>query len=367
MKFRFPDVGEGITEAEIVEWLTKVGETVKEDQPLVKIETDKAVVEIPSPQQGKILRLYHKVGEKIKVGDVLLEISGEGKERTTSSVVGQLAEAAEPSKEKPTSELQGLAQMWGINTDKLNIQKTSQKKVATKKKYDFYGYVERIPLKGIRKTIKENMALQAAIPQVTHIDEADITALARIRETEKKNAAKKKIKLTYLAYIVKAVIKALQKHPYLNSSLVDEEIVLKKYYNIGIAVATKQGLLVPVIKGADKKNLYTLAKEISELAEKARSRKIDLQDLKGGCFTITNVGSVGGIFSTPILNTEESGILAVGQIYDKAVPIKNKVVVRKMLPLSLTFDHRILDGANAASFMNGVKELLETPKMLNSS
>ena len=230
------------------------------------------------------------------------------------------------------------------------------------KKYDLWGYVERVPFKGIRKTTAKNMVQSAyTIPHVTHMDEADITELVKIREKEKFNAGKKGINITYTPFIVKAVIAALKEHPLLNSTLDEEngEIIIKKYYNIGIAVDIEDGLIVPVVKVADQKTLLQLGKEMHDLSEKAKNRTIDLGDLKGGTFTITNIGVIGGIFATPIINYPEAAILATGKIHDKPLVVNGSIEIRKVLPLSLSFDHRIIDGAEAARFVNTLKGYLE--------
>ncbi|MEK6869112.1 MAG: dihydrolipoamide acetyltransferase family protein, partial [Nanoarchaeota archaeon] len=233
------------------------------------------------------------------------------------------------------------------------------------KKYDFYGYVDHVPLKGIRKITAEKMTeavRNAAL--VTHHDHVDVTSLAETRNAEKEKAAKKKIHLTYLPFIIKATIKALKKHPYVASSVEEEEIIVKKYYNIGVAIDTPDGLIVPVIKGADQKKLYDLANEVNNFVEKAKTRKIDLMDLKGGVFTITNIGVIGSTYFTPIVNYPETCILGTGRIEEKPVVREGKIVIRKIMPISFTYDHRALDGAEAARFMNDLKELLENPKSL---
>ncbi len=226
---------------------------------------------------------------------------------------------------------------------------------------------ERIAIKSIRKTIGERMVQSKfTAPHVTSMDEADVTELVKLREKEKKAAEEKGIKLTYLAFVVKAVTVALKQHPYLNASIDSRknEIVLKHYYNIGIAVDTPEGLMVPVIKNADRKSIMELAQETEKLAEEARSRKIKLADLKGNTFTITNIGSIGGIFSTPIINPPDVAILGVHRIRDMPVVIDGEVKVRKILPLVISFDHRALDGAQAARFMNTLIEHLKDPDLL---
>jgi pyruvate dehydrogenase E2 component (dihydrolipoamide acetyltransferase) len=366
-EFRFPDVGEGIHEGVIVKWLVKQGENVKQDQNIVQVETDKAVVDIPSPVSGKILKINFKQGETIKVGQVLAVISGKGEKEK---------EFKKQPEEKPAGvvgELQGESGDWQALIGKRSEQESKQQikqakslisyqtqKSSVSKKYDMYGYISREPLQGIRKTIAQNMinsTVQKAM--VTSMEDIDVTALAKLREFDKKTAEKKKIKLTFLPYIIRAVVKALIEHPKFASYIENGEIIIKKYYNIGIAVDTPAGLMVPVIKGCEQKDIYQIAKEIDELAEKARNRKVDIMDLHGGVFTITNYGSVAGNYGTPIINKDESAILGLGRITEKAIPINGKIEIRKILPISLTFDHQIVDGAEAALFIRIIKENLE--------
>ncbi len=379
-EFKFPDVGEGITEGQVVKWKVKQGDKLKENQVIAEVETDKAVVEIPSPKDGKVLKLNVKEGETIKVGNTLitLDVKGLVKEKKSVSVMGEIHEAGAvlpAPKEivqksisgiKATPAIRVLAKKKNIDLSKIQGSGPNGRILASDlekqlplikvtKKYDLYGYVDRIPLKGIRKTIADKMVVSATkIPHVTHMDEADVTNLWNLREKEKVLAEKKNVHLTFMPYIIKAVISALKEHPTLNSELdeASNDILIKKYYNIGIAVDTENGLMVPVVKGADQKDKITIAKEIANLAELARTRKIDLADLQGSTFTITNIGSLGGIYATPIINYPESAILALGKIQDKPVIINGKLETRKIMPFSIAFDHRILDGAEAARFAN---------------
>jgi len=229
------------------------------------------------------------------------------------------------------------------------------------------GIVERVPYSGIRKIVGERMAYSAySAPHVTHIDEVDVTRLVEHREREKKNAEAKGIKLTYLPFIAKATIAALKQFPKFNASLDVQkgEIVLKKYYNIGFAADTPEGLVVVVVRNADKKGILEIAQELATLSEQARSRKIKLEDLRGGTFTITNIGSIGGIFATPIINPPESAILGVYRIKERPEIFNGKVEARKILTLSITFDHRLIDGAEAARFLNEIAKRLEDPDLL---
>ena len=395
--FKFPDVGEGITEGEVVKWEVKEGEKVSEHQTIAKIETDKAIVEIPSPKAGTILKIYHKEGDTVKVGETLVTIGelGEGAEIPepratvpTTSVVGVLEEApvtvtepsvlATPATRRLAKDLAtDISQITGTGLDgritEEDVRKYAEQKgqvsgiIRKVKKYDLYGYYETVPMKGIRKsTAKRMIESVKAAPHVTQMDEADVTELVKMRERLKDAAQKKSVHLTYLPFVVRAVVAALKQYPYLNSSVGQEieEITLKKYYNIGVAVDTEDGLIVPVIKGADQKSLLSLAQEIQTLAERARSREIDLADLKGGTFTITNIGFIGGTHATPIINYPETAILAMGRIYDKPVVRGEQVVIRKVMPLSLSFDHRVIDGVMAARFTNTIIRYLEDPALV---
>ncbi|MBI2650927.1 2-oxo acid dehydrogenase subunit E2 [Candidatus Woesearchaeota archaeon] len=417
-EFKFPDVGEGITEGIIVKWKVKERDNVKIDQIIADIETDKAVVEIPSPKEGIILKLYHKEGETINVGDVLavigeenesigikqeakIEGKKEDKKPYTGSVVGFLEEASDEAEKKEIKKgiktdsatkkilaapvVRKLAKELNVNLEnvagtcddgkiseedvKKFAAKTAEKKPAIKvtKKYDFFGYVERVPLKGIRKITAQKMreaVMNAAL--VTHHDHIDVTKLSDLRTKEKENAAKKGVKLTYLPFIIKAAIEALKKHPYVASSIENDEVIIKKYYNIGVAIDTPDGLIVPVIKGADQKSLADLSVEVSNFVEKAKTRKIDLMELKGGVFTITNIGVIGSTYFTPIINYPESCILGTGRIEDRASVVNGKIEIRKIMPISFTYDHRVIDGAEAARFMNDLRILLESPDSLFS-
>ncbi|MBI4009715.1 MAG: 2-oxo acid dehydrogenase subunit E2 [Candidatus Aenigmarchaeota archaeon] len=406
-EFKFPDVGEGITEGEIVKWFVKVGDEIKEHQALGEIETDKAIVEMPSPYSGVVLKIAIKEGETVKVGEILVVIGEKGEvaketvkqpEVKPAGVVGYLEEAPEEEKveTKPspkqetehvevlaTPAVRKLAKELNIDLPKIkgsgaggriledDVKKATKEakepELKIMKKYDMWGYIDRIPLKGIRKIISEHMTKSAfTAPHVTHFDEIDVTKLAEYREKEKKVAEMKGIKLTYLPFVIKAVIAGLKQYPRINASLEEgnETIIVKKYYNIGIAVDTDAGLMVPVIKGADQKSIYDIAREANELAEKCRNRTIDLMDLKGGSFTLTNIGSLGGIFATPIINYPEVAILMTGKMFEKLMLEGDKIKVKKIMPLSLSFDHRVIDGADAARFVNTVKQYLENPEMI---
>jgi pyruvate dehydrogenase E2 component (dihydrolipoamide acetyltransferase) len=413
-EFKFPDVGEGITEGEIVKWHVRVGDVVKEHDIIADVETDKAVAQIPSPVAGTILKLACKEGETIQVGAIIAVIGDKSETRAEAkkdrgTVMGELPEAEDeplpvrhvysPAKEEKeilaSPAARKLAKDSGIDLSSLkgtgpsgriteeDVKNASGKSVQSKesvqaqeeesehaeeplveRKYDFFGYVEHVPFKGIRKTTAKNMVRSLyTATHVTHMDEADVTDLFFIREKEKADMRKKGIHLTFMPFVIKALVKALKEYPYLNATLDEEknQIVLKKYYNIGVAVDIEGGLLVPVVKNAQLKSIADLAREIQDLAQKARERKLDVMDMKGGTFTVTNVGSIGGIFATPVINFPEVAILALGKIMDKPMVIDGKITARKIMPMSLAFDHRVLDGAEAARFTTRLIQLLEDP------
>jgi len=390
-EFKFPDVGEGIAEGEIVRWLVKEGDSVKEDQDLLEVETDKALLTLNSPYTGKVTQLHGKEGEIIKVGDVLTTIEAGGEQATaleaekkdSGTVVGTLGDNEVVEVVRPvqaTPAVRALAKQMQIDLASVKgtgpggrITKEDVETVAAKTapqagaEADAYGSVEKIPLRGIRRTVAKRMAeASKRVAEVTIWEDADITELEQVRAKERKVAEEKGVKLTYLPFLIKAVLPALKVHPYFNASLDEtaEAIILKKYFNVGIAVDTPDGLIVFVIKDADKKNILDLAKETATLAEKARHRKIDLHELKGSTFTITNYGVVGASYGTPIINYPEVAILGLGKIEDRPVVRNGQIAIRKIMPLSLAFDHRVIDGVEAGRFLGVVIQHLEDPNLM---
>lgn len=229
------------------------------------------------------------------------------------------------------------------------------------------GEVERVKVSKMRKTIAENMILsKSVIPHATSMDDFDVTELVKLRKEQKMIAEKQDIKLTYMPFVIKAVTLALKEYPVLNASydMENEEIVYKKYYNIGIAVDTPEGLMVPVVKDADKKGILEISKEMNDLIEKSQDRKISLDDLRGGTFSITNYGAVGSSYGVPVIKYPEAAIIGIGRITKKPVVIDGEIVIRDLVPISLSIDHRIVDGADAGRFLNKVKEFLQDPMLL---
>jgi pyruvate dehydrogenase E2 component (dihydrolipoamide acetyltransferase) len=402
-EFRLPDIGEGVAEGEVVKWHVKEGDEVKENQPLVEIMTDKVNVEIPSPKKGTIQTLLAKECEVIKVGQVLIviaEAEPSGPPTATTVTVSPVA-AKPPTPEAEQQETQSrpiqtvqarealatpatrkLARDLGV--DLSEVRGTGRGGRITDEDVQRYkgsgapaavavavtgprGVEERVPLRGIRRRVAQHMVKSKnTAAQVTHVDEVDLTDVVHLREKAKAAAEKRGVKLTYLPFIIKALIPALKRYPYLNAILDDEkeEIILRKYYNIGIATDTEQGLVVPVIKDAEHKSITQLAAEIADLSDKARSGRLTLDEIQGSTFTITNVGGIGGMFATPIINYPEVAILGLHKITKRPVVKDNQIVVRDMTYISLSFDHRVLDGAMAAHFVNAIKQYLEDPKLL---
>ncbi|MCX6709066.1 MAG: dihydrolipoamide acetyltransferase family protein [Candidatus Woesearchaeota archaeon] len=388
--FKLPDLGEGIVEAEIVKWLVKDGDVVEEHEAILELETAKAVVQVPSPKAGTVLKIFGSAGDKIHVGDVLCTIGEAGETtRAPAGVMGELETAPEEPKfvaPKKVAEpsvavlpaIRKLAQELKVDVSKVQgsgpggrITEDDVARASTKKDagptitFEKFGRVIKLPLKGVRKEIAVRLSeSMRTTVQVTHMDYADVTKLADYREKEKEEAEKRGVKLTFMPFIVKACVLGLKAFPYVNSSLDGNDIVIKQYYNIGVAVDTPAGLMVPVVKNANERTIYEISREIYRVAELSRTREIQLKDLQGGTFTVTNIGSLGGVFATPVINYPECAILGLGRIADMAVPINGKVEIRKMLPLSLSFDHRIIDGAMAAKFVNEIKRHLEDPDAL---
>ncbi len=390
-EFRFPDVGEGISEGEVVRWAVAEGDQVKVDQTLGEIETDKAVVEIPSPYAGTVLKLHFKPKDIVKVGQVLVTIGEKGEALpATGAAAAPAAPAGVPAggAQAPAREVlatpavrklagklgldpgsvQGTGPGGRITEEDLRAAKAGAGKipeVRIKAKFDFYGALERIPLRGVRRATARRLteSIRKAV-HVTHFDEADAAALIALRNRLKPEAEAKGLKLTFLPLIVRALVEALKLHPMLNTTIDDEaeEIIVKKYYNIGIAVDVPDGLIVPVVKGADAKTFFEIAADIQSLAEAARKRTLDLADLKGGTFSITNVGAIGGNAATPIINYPETAILATMRIAERVRAVNGAAVIRTVLPLCLSFDHRVIDGAEAARFSRDLVRLLESPE-----
>lgn len=423
--FKFADIGEGIHEGQILKWLFKVGDEVKDGDTLCIIETDKVNAEIPSPVNGKIVEIMASVGETIHVGEVLVRIDDGTSQDLNTADVEMLSDNTNESVTENDGESAGVIGEIEVSSDIIeeshegnHVQKTikTTKSLATpvarkmakdlgvdintikgtgpvgrvmkedilkasKKedtpqpamtnvkatKLDVKGDVERVKISKLRKTIAQNMVMsKTIIPHVTSMDDFDVTKLVALRKTNKEVVAKQGVNLTYLPFVIKALTIALKEHRILNASFDSEqdEIIYKNYYHIGIAVDTDEGLIVPVIKNADQLGIIELARELQQISEQSRNRTIPLDKLQGGSFTITNYGSTGSSYGVPVIRYPEAAILGIGMITKKPVVIEDEIVIRSIMPISLSYDHRIIDGGDAGRFLMRLKELLSDPMLL---
>ena len=346
-EYKFPELGEGLHEGEIVKVNITVGQTVTDEDIIMEVQNDKAVVEVPCPVNGKVISVFMKDGDVKKVGEVVAVIAAEGD--LPEQAGGN--EASAPAASAPAAA-----------APKAAAPAAKAAPAAT----NAFRPEERVPFKGIRKVIAGAMSKSVyTAPHVTIMDEVDVTELVALRAKYKPYAEKKGSKLTYLPFIVKALVSACREFPIMNAMLdeASQEIVYKKFYNVGIATDTENGLIVPVIEDADRKNLFGIADTIKDLAIRGRDGKLAANELRGSTITISNIGSAGGMFFTPVINFPEVAILGTGRISEKAVVRNGEIVVAPVMALSLSFDHRLIDGATAQNFMNHIKKLLAQPEL----
>src|SRR5262245_29470946 len=452
--FALPDLGEGLTEAEIVKVLVNEGDVLAEDAPLLEVETDKATVEIPSPFAGRVARIHVRAGQSVKVGEVLVTFDDAGQAAASSrgrapapqtATSRPTAPAAPPpphtavapestlvanasgrpaaatSQPAPattgpvpaTPATRRLARELAVDLHAVRAtgpggrvtdddvrafasgtrrpaaapaadgqarERVAPERPAVAKplaavgveppalpRFEQWGPVERQPLSHLRRTIAERMTLSATlIPHVTHFDRADITELDAIIRRNVEAGRQRGITLTLTSFLLKAAALALQEHPQFNASLdpAAGELIVKRYHHVGVAVATERGLIVPVIRDVDRKPLVELQRELAALAQRVRDGKATLDDLRGGTFTISNIGALGGTGAIPIINYPEVAILGVARGREEPVVHEGRIVPRMLLPLSLTFDHRIADGADGARFATAIVRRLERPEQL---
>jgi pyruvate dehydrogenase E2 component (dihydrolipoyllysine-residue acetyltransferase) len=429
--FKLPDLGEGLTEAEIVSVLVTEGDEIKEDQAVFLVETEKAQVELPSPFGGRVATVHVQAGQRVKVGAVLLSLAdatgtapkappapASSPRATAPAPAAAHGSGAAPATGLPpaaTPATRRLARELGVELARVRGtgpggrildedvraaaggggaaaapaargEQAAARPAAPAAeapgearplaaptalpplpRFEQWGAVEREPLRGIRRRSAEHLALAwAVIPHVTQHDQADVTELETMRRRQQKRGGEGSADLTLTVFLVKAVAIALRSHPRFNASLdhATGELVLKRYYNIGVAVDTDQGLMVPVLRGVDGKGIRELAAELAALVARTRGGKATLDDLRGGTFTVTNTGGLGGTGATPIINYPEVAILGVGRGRPTPVVRDGQIVPRLVLPLSLAFDHRVIDGMEAARFSTELVGLLEAPERL---
>jgi pyruvate dehydrogenase E2 component (dihydrolipoamide acetyltransferase) len=406
--FKLPDVGEGIAEGEIVKWLVEVGDSVKEHQSVVEVMTDKATVEVPAPAAGRITRLLAKAGEVVPVGKVIFSlttaaaapVAAPAREPVLAALPAPAARApatsraddkvlAVPSARRVARELGiDLASVPGSGRGGIvrrsdveafaSAGKTASKPPAAAPAAPpsivsiAPGAREtRTPFRGVRRKIAEAMSRSVhTAAHFTVVEEVDVTDLVRLREEAKGIGAESNVKVTFMPFIMKATALGLAKFPELNGHLDEatQEIVTYGYVNLGIAIDTPNGLIVPVVKEVQSKGVLQLAAELADLADRTRAGKVKPEDLKGSTFSITNAGNIGGIFATPIINFPDIAILGVHRIMKKPgvveTPEGDKIEVRQYMNVSCSVDHRLADGADGARFLVYLKKLLENPGLL---
>jgi pyruvate dehydrogenase E2 component (dihydrolipoamide acetyltransferase) len=420
LEFKLPDVGEGIHEAEVLRWLVKPGDQIKLDQPMVEIQADKGVVEIPSPIAGTVKEIRVQPNKMARVGDILILLDPQGGAQRSARVAkaAAVAQPAAPASGEAAPSTNGvqtaprraqaapaarkLAFELGVNIDQVTgtgpggrITMEDVRTFAAKPPAQTAQAVgeesaqanlvaarplgatlaasqevaeNREPLAGLRRRIAERMELAwRTIPHATAFDEADGAALLALRHELQPSAEKQGVHLTYLPLLIKLLVRVLKEFPIFNASLDEErrEIIYKHYYHIGLATNTPDGLIVSVLRDADKRTLLEVAREAARLTEAGRQRKLTLPELTGSTFTLNNVGAFGGGGTgVPIINPPEVAILAVGALKERPVARQGTIIARPTLPLSLSFDHRLIDGSGSSAFMRRFKELVEQPSLL---
>jgi pyruvate dehydrogenase E2 component (dihydrolipoamide acetyltransferase) len=385
MEFKFPDLGEGLVEGEVVKWHVKEGDYVKEGDPLVDVMTEKATVTLPAPTSGRVVKILAGEGQVVKVGQTLCVIEPAGE---AAAEKPQMAQPA-PREVAAMPAARRLARELGVDLSKVrgtgpggvitveDVKKFAEglkgkeapkaAEVPKAAEAPHTAEAEVVPVRGVRRAVAEKMTkAKRLIPHAYHLEEVDLTELLRLHERLKAEAERRGVRLTVLPFFVRAVAQALREYPMLNSEYDEEKnvIVVKKEINIGVAVDADQGLVVVVVKNADKKGILELAKEIGTLAEKARAGKLDIEDVRGSTFTISNIGAVGGLGGLSILNYPEAAIMAVGRARKKPWVVEDRIEIRDIALVAVSFDHRVVDGAYVARFVNKVKELLERPEAL---
>jgi pyruvate dehydrogenase E2 component (dihydrolipoamide acetyltransferase) len=434
MFLKLPELGEGVHEGELVKWRVKEGDVVKDDQAICDIMTDKATIELPSPFSGKITKILAKEGQMVHVGQDMLEYEGKGGSATASPAAAAPAAAkpaapaatasapaamtAAPSVSVQTSiatsvaaapSTRRFARESGVEITQVpatgphgRVMREDVERFVTgggrgtssngagavsagpgksassvplkslpARSHTVANTEERVPFKGLRKKISEKMRLSKdKAAHFTYVEEADATNLVELRNQAKEHAAQYGIKMTYLPFVLKAMVCALRKFPILNSTLDEQtqEIVYRNYYNIGLSIQTDDGLTAPNVKNVESKSILELAQEIQSLVERARAKRLSMDDLTGGTITLTNAGSIGGLFATPIVNFPEVAIVGLNKIERKPVVKKingaEQIVIRDWTLFSISLDHRIVDGAIAAEFMKEMIRFIENPALM---
>ena len=391
MELIVPTLGESITEATVSKWLKKVGDSFEADEPLVEIETDKITVEVPAPSAGSISEIKVEEGADVNIGGVLALLGD--KKSTNGSTPSVKAQTKEPPKE----ELKDQKEISSpVNLDKTKLSPSVQKlvdennlsaeKISSSRsdgrltKEDVINFInnpsakqtsskereEVVKMSKIRKTIAKRLKeSQNTAAILTTFNEVDMSEIMKVRESKKEDFMERYgVKLGFMSFFVKAVASSLQEFPAVNAEIRDENIIYKNHFDIGIAVGTEKGLVVPVLKDADAMTFGDIEQNIVELSTKAKEGSLTMDDLTGGTFTISNGGVYGSMLSTPIINRPQSGILGMHNIQKRAVVVDDEIVIRPMMYLAFSYDHRIIDGKESVGFLVSIKSLLENPSKL---
>lgn len=400
-EFQLPDIGEGVTEGEIVKWLVKPGDAVKEDQPLLEVMTDKATVTIPSPKAGKVLKTHGKEGELAKVHHPLVDLDVDGKGSVAAAAPkahgngaaapkAAAAPVASGDKLLATPVTRRMASEHGI--DLANVSGTGPQGRVLKTDVEAFlasgspatraapvaaktwaplavsAADQRLPIRGLRKKIAEKMVKSKfTAPHYTFVEEVDVSALVALRTKLNESLAKEHAKLSFLPFFIKAAIAAFRKFPQVNANMDEgpQDLIVRGEFNIGIAAMTEQGLTVPVVKNADRLSFRALGNEISRLGTAARDQRLKLEELTGGTFTITSLGQTGGLFATPIINHPEVAIMGVHKLRKRPIVTDDdQIVIKPIMLFSFAFDHRVIDGATGAEFAYEVIKFIEQPELL---
>jgi len=371
-EFKLPDLGEGVAEGEIARWLVEVGQEIEEDDPLVEIQTDKTTVEIPSPASGTVARILVEAGELVPVGTPLVEI-GDGEVEAVSEEPGDEVRAEEPApaeakaetaqaseRVKATPLVRRIAAELGVDLSRFagtgpggRVTEGDVRRFSAMSggQTPGRGPERRVPLRGVRRLIAQHLTTShREVPAVTVVEECDFTALAEARGER-----------SYLPYLMEGVVAGLKEFPELNATLDGEEIVFWERYDLGLAVQTDEGLVVPVLRAADGKSLDELEEEARRLADGARAGTLAPEELRGSTFTVTSAGKLGGLFATPLVNHPEVAILGLHRIGPRPAVVDGALAIRQIGWLACTFDHRVVDGARASAFLLSVIARLESP------
>jgi pyruvate dehydrogenase E2 component (dihydrolipoamide acetyltransferase) len=395
-EFKLPDIGEGVVEGEIVRWLVKEGDELRADQPMVEIMTDKATVEIPAPRAGRVLRRMYQEGQLCPVGKVLIAIDDGSVDAQTpapapqpsaqpraAARVAAAAPASGSTEVLATPATRKLARDLGVDLARVHGSGPAGRVTSDDVRAAQGGHGAakpngaprpavaagdvRVPFRGLRRRIAEHMVrAKHEAAHFTYVEEVDCTQLVGLRDKANARLAAQGVKLSYLPFIVRATVEGLKKLPQLNATLDAQagEIVQRREYHIGVAAQTEEGLVVPVVRHADRRSIVELAREIDRLGQATKAGKATREELSGSTFTITSLGLLGGVLATPIINYPEVAILGVHKIAKRPVVIGDKIEVRDMMNLSISVDHRLVDGYDAARFVAEVKESLESPGLL---